>query len=304
MSWRRLSTTTLAALPVWVLLTVACNSDPGHGGRSSQEWIRSLGDSSAAGRVAAADALGRILRIQPESPHVVRALLRALGDKDDQVRMAAATALTADGVQVEGAITGLHEALHDSAHAEMRYYAALVLGRLGSAAGRGTVEALTESLEDPDPRVRSAAMEALGRVGLKSGSAVDAVRARARDVDPEVRLKAFETLLRIRDPDTAAVNLLRTGLRDPASSVRSGVAYLLSGLRTRAALATPELVVLLDDSEPGVRSAAALALGAMGPAACSALPALRAARSDSDREVREQVRMAIARIDPEDNPRP
>lgn len=297
----RRAKTALPALPVLMFLALACSSDPGHGGRSSQEWIRSLGDSSVATRVTAADALGRILRIQPKSPDVVRALIRALGDTDDQVRRAAASALTAEGVRAEGAITGLHEALHDSAHAEMRYAAALVLGRLGSSAGRGTVEALAESIEDPDPRVRAAAMEALGKMGLESAPTVDAVQARTRDADPEVRLKAFETLLRIRDPDTAAVNVLRTGLSDSVSSVRSGVAHLLAGLRERAAPATPELIERLGDPEPSVRLAAALALGTIGQAACGALSALRAARNDSDPRVREQVRVAIARIDPETN---
>ena len=288
-----------AVFLVAVAILASCQNDPGYGGRSSREWIRSLGDSSAAQRVAAADALGRVLRIQPESPRVVKALIGALGDENDAVRMAAASALTAQGVRAEGAINGLHAALHDSAHSEMRYYAALVLGRLGTAAGAGTAEALAESLDDPDPRVRAVALDALGKLGLGASPAVDAILARTHDKEPGVRLKAFETLMRVQDPDTAMVNLLGSALADSTSSVRSGVAYLLAGLRARAAAAAPALAALLRDPDTEVRSAAAFALGEIGPAACAALPALRAAQNDSDREVRTRARVAISRIDPD-----
>lgn len=134
------------------LVLMGCNSEIGYGGRSSRDWIRSLSDSSARNRTLAADALGKILEIQPQSPRVVQALIGALADSVDEVGMAAATALVAKGVRAEGAIPGVHAALHDSARAQVRSHAAMILGSLGTNAGEGAVPALIEALDDPDPR--------------------------------------------------------------------------------------------------------------------------------------------------------
>lgn len=125
-----------AAMVCLVLALCACGADPGYGGRSTTEWIRTLDDSSAARRTEAAVALGRVLDIDSQARGAVPALIGALADSVDAVRMAAASSLSAHGARAQGAIPGVHRALHDSAHAIVRAQAAIILGNLG-AASRG-----------------------------------------------------------------------------------------------------------------------------------------------------------------------
>ncbi len=257
------------------LVLSACNREIGYGGRSSRDWIRSLSDSSTRARTLAADALGRILEIQPKSPRVVQALIGALADSVDEVRMAAATALVAEGVRAEGAITGVHAALHDSAHAHVRSHAALILGSLGPSAGEGAVPALIEALVDPVPQVRAYAAEALGKFGQAAVSAVPTIVSHLSDSSSNARLKMLEALFNIRAPDSVIVPAFRNALSDPEASIRAAAAYMLGGIRAAAAPALDALVVVLGDEDPTVRSAALRDLGdrARGAPHASADPA-------------------------------
>lgn len=287
----------LTALAIAVL---SCGADPGHAGRSSHEWIAALDDTSTALRIEAADALGKILKIQPKSPKVVRALIAALADSVDDVRMAAATALVAEGVRAEGAVPGIHAALHDSAHATVRSHAALILGILGTSAGEGVVSALTEALGDPEPEVRSAAAEALGKLGDDAAASVPAIRSRLTDASSNVRLKALEAVYIIGAPDTVMLPVLRNALSDSDASVRAAAAYMLGGLRADAAPALDAILVALGDGEADVRVAAVFAIAEIGPAAHSLLPHLRRMLNDPNQRVRRFAIDAIARVEKPD----
>lgn len=277
------------------LSLVACQGDPGFGGRSSREWIASLEDPNVANRVQAIDALRRILRVKPNSPHVVDALIRALADSVDAVRMSAGVALTAEGVRAEGAVPALHAALHDSAHATVRWQAALILGRLAPSAGQASVPFLTESLSDGEPQVRAAAAEALGRIGQASGSALPQIFLLLRDPDATVRLKAVEALPNVAR-DTSIIEPLVLALSDSAPEVRRAAAATLGALGTSTSESIAALARALGDSSPAVRAAAALALAEIGPPARDSRVALLAARRDSSAQVRRVVEDALRRI--------
>lgn len=277
------------------LLLGACQGDPGFGGRSSYEWITSLEDSTVAVRVQAIDALRRILRVKPNSPHVVQALIDALGDPVDAVRMSAGVALTTEGVRAEGAVPALHHALHDSAHVTVRWQAAMILGRLAASAGQQSVPVLTEALSDREPQVRAAAAEALGRIGRASASALPQIIRLVGDPDATTRLKAIEALSNIAR-DTSIVDPLVVALSDAAPEVRRAAAAALGALRTSTSRSIAGLAHALKDSSPAVRAAAALAIAEIGPPARDSRVALLAARRDSSAQVRRAVEDALRRI--------
>jgi hypothetical protein len=117
-----------------------------------QTATQALEDESADVRWAAA----RVLRYLGPEEGVIPALVRALGDEDEGVRMAAVFALGDMGPE---AVPGLIQAL-EAEDAEVREAAATVLGEIGPEAAEA-VPALIETLDDGRPSVREAAAEAL-----------------------------------------------------------------------------------------------------------------------------------------------
>ena len=278
-----------------VLCLGACQGDPGFGGRSSREWIASLEDPSVAVRVQGIDALRRILRVKPNSPHVVEALIRALGDSVDAVRMSAGVALTTEGVRAEGAVPALHNALHDSAHATVRWQSAVILGHLAPSAGQASVPVLTEALSDEEPQVRAAAAEALGKIGRASATALPQLFLQVRDPDATVRVKAVEALPNIAR-DTSIVDALVVAVSDSAPEVRRAAAAALGALGVSTSKSIAALAGALKDSSAPVRAAAALSLAEIGPPARDSRVALLAARRDASPQVRRVVEDALRRI--------
>lgn len=168
----------LAAILMLLLTVGACSSDPGYGGRSAGEWMTQLETApDSLQRRQAADALGRILGIRPGSERVTAALVRALADTSDEVRLAAGTALVQDRRLPAVAIPGLLEALRDSAHLHTREHAAELLASVAPTEASRVVPALTRALQDPDRRVREAAARALARL-RGAGSAGDSALRR------------------------------------------------------------------------------------------------------------------------------
>lgn len=155
----------MLAAALLVLTVIACSTDPGHGGRSAEEWMAQLESApDSMHRRQAADALGRILVINPRSERVTAALVRALADTSDEVRLAAGTALVQDHRLPVAAIPGLLEALRDSAHMHTREHAAELLAAVAPPESARVIPALTRALRDPDLRVRDAASRALARL--------------------------------------------------------------------------------------------------------------------------------------------
>ena len=125
----------------------------------------------------------------------VSALIAALKDKDEVVRINAATALGSMDAEAASAVPALTEALKDK-NERVRSSAAYALESIGAEAV-SVVPALTEALKDKDEVVRDSAASALGSMGAFATSAVPALTEALKDKDEGVRGSAARALSRI-----------------------------------------------------------------------------------------------------------
>ena len=129
---------------------------------ASVAFVRALGDKDQSVRTAAAHALGRI---GPESGSVLPALLRAsLKDNDARTRRAAMTALARNSLLASGFVPELADALADP-DPGIRAGAASALGNAWPLPDPAVI-ALEQALGDPDAAVREAAASALPNVDI------------------------------------------------------------------------------------------------------------------------------------------
>lgn len=145
-------------------------------------------------RVGAAETLWSINK----DPRVMSALVAAMGDPDQRVRIHAA-------------------------------------GALGPTQDPGALEALINALKDPVPQVRAAAAEALG--SISNPLAVDPLRLLLKDENDDVRLQAANTLKKLgwKPEDQAEQIALLAASRDWAGLRHLGeaaVPALIEMLRT------------------------------------------------------------------------
>jgi len=321
-----------------------------------------LGDPDAGVRVAAAVALGRMgARAVSQST----ALVQALQDEEAGVREAASGALVkigkealpsliralskGDPVFLQAVVATLGDmgsvavpSLVDSLHGQRREllerrYSALALAQIG-ASDRRVVPALAKSLEDDDPDVRIAALDALGRVGSAAADTIDeviklavdqretlavreaALGAMARiapadpavnrtlveavaDGNPEIYRAAVAGLIDARGQGGAAgdVRGLIGQLQSGTESARISAAERLGNMGSFAAAAIGPLNAVLADRNngTGLRAAAAKALGMIGPVAESAVPELIRVLEEDDPQLRDAAVVALDRIGPQ-----
>lgn len=191
---------------------------------------------------------------------VVKSLLTALRDADEQVRGAAIEALRKIGDQ--RAVDPLIRALKDS-HYRVRMEAAETLGVLGDARA---AEGLTRILRDPHWEVRQAATLALGKLNVKE--AVPALVGVLKDRDREVREAAIKALDYIRSPDS--ISGLVMAMADDQDVIRQLATNTLQNIDPNwqmseaAHSVIPELKTLLKSREYWVRQASAEVLARIG----------------------------------------
>lgn len=284
------------AILTGLLLLNGCDSDPGYGGRNSSDWIEQLHSPDPKLRRTAAEALEKVLQVNPDSRKVVDALTLAIRDTSDEVRLAAADALTTEGVNPARALAGFHAAMHDSAHPAMRAATTALIGTLGHKRGRILIPHVLEVLNDADASVRTAAIESLGMLGPDSLIDPRSIASKILDPDPVVRRSVLPTLVSLHAAPSVVVSAARTALRDSSASVRMAGAYTFASLNAEAAPALTQLRAALRDADPLVRMGAANAIGSIGAAARVAVPDLIALERDSSLGVITQARRAIEAI--------
>ncbi len=130
-----------------------------------------------------------------------------------------------------------------------------VLRALG--VGEGVAAAL-EHLNDPDQRVRTAAMLLVGQLG--GPELADRIRPRTADPDPAVRA-ATATALGLTQARGAEADFIRL-LKDPDAAVRTAAARGAADANARET--APTLLGLLTDTDRAVQREAVLALGRLG----------------------------------------
>jgi len=199
--------------------------------------------------------------------------------------------------------------LAQNVDAHTRRRAAVVLGELGRPQA---AEVLMPMLDDPEPEVRAAAAEALGRIGAH-GSSNKLAQVVANDTEElPVRVSAARALASLAEP--AAVPQLTRALayRPAVGQDQQDSSWLLrvEAAWALGAIATPEAIRALSDELTGgaetnarVRTAMAYALGDAMTAAESpeestavALDALIQAAADEVGDVRIAASDSLLRI--------
>ncbi len=254
--------------------------------------VAAMKDNNDVVRAKAVEALGKIG--EGAADVAVPGLVRALRDPDNWVSALAAEALGQMGDSADEAVPALTRSL---AHVNplVRANAAEALGKMGSAAARAR-PALAKACHDEDGAVRNQAVRALGLIG---GTAAEEIRDALQDADPRVRAAAVEALGQGDEADDALTSRLLELLEDANDQVKGEVLRVLPKLAGAAPAVVEGLCGRLGaDDSPWIKEQAALALGKLGPAAAAAgEPLLQAART-AEESVRVQAVRALALIQP------
>ena len=212
--------------------------------------------------------------------------LEALGDADDEVKIAAADAVVR--LRTAGATDAVVGWLN-APDARLRRKACDVARALP---GPRVVAPLGRTLGDPDAEVRAAAADALGHQA--SAEAVPPLLGRLDDPAPQVRIQIVGALARLGD--LRAVVPLVGKVQDSSPDVREAVARALGDLAD--ARASAALVLVLRDPNNDVRRDALSALGRMR--AADAVDALAPFATDRAPSLRLAALAALGRIASED----
>ncbi|PNG53100.1 putative oxidoreductase/HEAT repeat-containing protein [Variovorax sp. WDL1] len=258
--------------------------------RPEQEIARHIERFKEGNTGNASAAQAALVRIgEPAVP----ALIAAMRDSDDNVRIRAAGALEGLGAKARSAVAALIVGLKDP-HRYVRSSCASALRKIGAGA-TSAIPALIEVLSDDDDRTAAEAADALAAMGP---AAMPAIPALVRSLSGGfVYMSARRAL---KGLGAAAAPELARALGHPNVQVRQRAAWTLEDLGPQATAAVTALSATLKDSDAGVRRGAAKALAAIGPAARSAAAALRVAQSDADSSVRLAAADALLKVSPAD----
>lgn len=187
--------------------------------------IRTLGDTTVEVRIAAIEALASL-----GAPEVVTPLLGRLDDEDVTVRIAAAAAL--GGLGDERAVVPLIGRARDDS-AEVRVAVFHALGSLGDTRA---LSALALGTRDSAEDARLTAVLALGQ--LRSPRAIDPLRALLEQPDIRLRAAALDALAPIPDPRASEVIL------DALGGLPGAQAIAMEALVQRALAGLDDTLVL------------------------------------------------------------
>ncbi|MCM2425218.1 fumarate reductase/succinate dehydrogenase flavoprotein subunit [Streptomyces sp. RKAG337] len=236
---------------------------------------RALADPDAGVREAAAASLLELVEVLPADEQLRTPLVDALGVDDPRVRAAALYVLRALRLG-EAALFG---GTLDDPDIEVRIETVRALLSVDA------VDVLARAAADPSREVRVAVAKGLGT----ADGALPTLKGLIQDGDPLVRAAALEALAGAGCPpplDSAAA----AALDDPAWQVRRGAAAALGA--ADPALALPALLAAVRDPHADVRKAVVLALLPHGGGPGPVLAALAAAADDTDADVRAYARRA------------
>lgn len=215
---------------------------------------RGLDDPDETARAAAVRAAA-----WPATKALLPLVIRALRDKSERVRCAAASSLGAAKPVPAAALTELLRLFRVGTSSERRA-AHTALIALDAA------PQVTRFLADPDPALRASATRLLARMGK---AALPSLIAMVETHDDPARLAAAGAMARIGAQDELAALLSNEN-----PGVRASAAKGLGEMRRRARGAVPSLIQALDDPEPDVVLQAVGALGEIGPGAEAAVEKL------------------------------
>ncbi len=189
------------------------------------------------------------------------ALIKALRDKDEAVRLNAAYELgTVGGAAVPALIEIWQEASSSGVETESFQHATYALSAIGAPA----VPALIDTLQDENESIRASAAYALGDIGNAAQEAVPSLTQALGDESAWVRRHATEALGLIGQPAQDTVSALTGMLHDEHYWIRDNAARALARLGSAAEAAVPTLTNTLNDENRYVRFHAMFALKQIG----------------------------------------
>ena len=245
------------------------------GSLAVEPLITMLGDSDENIRRASASALGEI-----GDARAVKPLIAVLVDRDENVRRASADALGKIG-DVRAVMPLIDRLNADNVYLRMAFADALV--KFGSQA----VEPLITALKDCFETKREAAIDLLGKIG--DVRAVEPLIASLKDANKSVRWASARALERF---GSQTVEPLIVVLDDPKNPLRKAAIDLLGKIGdVRAA---EPLIIALKDPHKDIRRASASALGNIGDV--RAVGPLIAVLKDLNEHEREPAIEALGNI--------
>jgi HEAT repeat protein len=189
------------------------------------EWIRRL--------EADREAFRRIYRRHRKE--VSETLYRSLREGDFYLRREIIQLMWEIGRELDVAVPLLVTVLRDDPDDQLRFVAAAFLPNAAPAPAE-VLPVLLETLEDPDLRVRGAAIGALGDIGTGSPEVSEALAALVSDAaeSPRARCRASDSLKAIGARSEKVVAALRGAAEDPNEYVRQAAAEALKTIAGRA----------------------------------------------------------------------
>ena len=248
--------------------------------RSAAELVGLLQASEATQRLQAANELGFLRSAAADTEGTVAALVRALRDEYEPVRLNAAYALGAIGAPAQAPLLELLNS--DAAFFEFDpvTHVSIAAHALG-AAGGSAVAPLAERLAADGEHTRCWAAYALGEIGRPAAGALRQLLAAAGDGSPNLRRHALSAIGIVATPaDGVEEALVERLQREPESELRQYVLQALFRIGPSSAAAIPALAAALADDDGYVAAYAAEQLYRTGtPEAFAALvPYLRGQR--------------------------
>jgi HEAT repeat protein len=228
----------------------------------------------------AVQTLGRL-----KNPLAFDPLQRLLEDNNDELRAEAYKALDAIHIKPLSAKI-IIKGLADKSPVVRR-----AVARCIEADSEKKVEdALFSLLNDPDPDVRLAAIETLGRIG--GASCIEALTADFANCDKRLRLSIIRAMGNIHDKNSTL--FLTDILRQSDPDLKRIALDSLGKIRDKRSI--PNLIVALDDSDWSVRSAAIRALAQTGNIRYADTDRLLEKLEDNEDIVKKEAILALGQL--------
>ncbi|MGB3768643.1 MAG: S-layer homology domain-containing protein [Phormidesmis sp.] len=279
------------------------------------ELAKALESGNGATRAAAAYALNKI---GPDAKEATPTLLEVIKDDDELVRALALSTLTQVGVENDILLNVLIAAVQNesglvkdiaaeslvniggdavpalgnllknkSADRLAKQTAATLIGNinqadeLGSEAVRSIIPILTETLDDGDSGVRTAAARALGDFGPLADVAIPALSRSLSGANDSLTQSIIGSLLKIGDQATPT---LKEQLNSDNTLTRLYAADAVWRITEDSSEILPTLVAVLSDGDVKNRELAALGLTYLGRQALPAVPAVQSLVNNRDNQ--------------------
>lgn len=243
-----------------------------------------------------------------DADQAVAALAKCVNENDLDIRLSAIHALATVAKEPRSVVPLLICMLGDK-DPNIRGAAACGLGRIGGVAAAPAVPQLLAMVDDTKWRgemysgdcggaklIRIDAIEALGEIGVRDRCVVTKMASLLNDQNSDVRIAAAQAYCLLSDDVGKALTVLTSQLRNKTTAVAA--ARALAGVGSAAQPVTTELIRSLADSEELVRSYAVDAIAAIRPP--NVIELLKRMMRDNSPIVREHTIMAFERLNDRD----